>query len=79
MRTLVLFISFSKRNTLWAFEILNAHSLHFRKSCAILHVTNFLKGEQMETFINHQTIHQPQSIAQFSNASLVVVLLLKLR
>lgn len=33
----------------------------------------------METFITHHTIHQPQSIAQFSNASLVVVLLLKLR
>jgi hypothetical protein len=33
----------------------------------------------METFISHQPIHQPQSIAQFSNASAVVVLLLKLR
>lgn len=32
----------------------------------------------METFITHQTIHQPQSIAQFTHASLVVVLLLKL-
>jgi len=40
----------------------------------------FLKETQMETFITHHTIpHQPQSIAQFSNASLVVVLLLKLR
>ncbi len=33
----------------------------------------------METFITHQNNDQPQSSAQFSNASLVVVLLLKLR
>lgn len=33
----------------------------------------------METFITDQNNYQPQSIAQFSNASLVVVLLLKLR
>ncbi len=33
----------------------------------------------METFITHQTTPQPQNIAQFANASLVVVLLLKLR
>jgi len=39
----------------------------------------FLKETQMETFITHQTIHQSQTIAQFANASLVVVLLLKLR